>query len=325
MLQDIHRRLINAKYILSKAAIAQRERSEMSQGICVLLLHDATEILMIATLDHLNVVYSKKREFMDFWGLLKQAGHPDAPDHTAMESLNTIRVSLKHKAIIPNTRDVDQLVTRVRGFFENVLTLYCGLKLTKLSLVSLVPDPHIQEILKQAQDKFCAGDKNHAMVDLRIAFDDLHRRSNIEFPVVMPPAPPELSSEFRNLNVGFRSVDNYLKALTQCLRVNVTMTNIIALGMDPVRYYDFHQATPSIMYSAGSEYHISYSIEYTDCTQERFEELMSFVIEYALRINERYAPQATGKPQPAILWERIDPQNPTSNLKRPAGSPPVPA
>jgi len=88
----------------------------MGRPIAVLLLHDAVEILMIAILDHLNINAKKNREFMAFWTLVKQDGHPDAPDKAAMESLNTIRVGLKHKAIIPNSRDVRDLFTRTQGF-----------------------------------------------------------------------------------------------------------------------------------------------------------------------------------------------------------------
>jgi hypothetical protein len=53
MHQDIHRRIVNAKYVLERAGSIQAERNEMSQSICVLLMHDSVELLMIAVLDDL--------------------------------------------------------------------------------------------------------------------------------------------------------------------------------------------------------------------------------------------------------------------------------
>jgi hypothetical protein len=46
MHQDIHRRIVNAKYVMERAASVQAERNEMSQSISVLLMHDAVELLM---------------------------------------------------------------------------------------------------------------------------------------------------------------------------------------------------------------------------------------------------------------------------------------
>jgi len=87
MLADIHRRIVNAKYILERASAIQAEANEMSQSISLLLTHDAVELLMLSVLDHLNVPAPKKREFLDFWSFMKQAHHPDPPDKIAMESL----------------------------------------------------------------------------------------------------------------------------------------------------------------------------------------------------------------------------------------------
>ncbi len=299
---DIYRRLVNAKYVLEKAAVAQRENNEMSQAISVLLLHDAVEMLMIATLDHLNVNGSKKkREFMDFWGLVKQGGHPDAPDKAAMESLNTIRIGVKHKAIIPSSRDIRDLLTRTRGFFDNVLALYCSFSYAEISLIDLVADPDVRGILLAARKKFSDGDKSHAMVDLRLAFDKVRQPAKRELPEIQPPRVPDLAPELRRAGWG-----RYLDQLHGFLQTNAIITNILMLGVDPGRYFDFTHSVPAIQRTMGKSYTIIYRLDYSSCPLDRFEELMGFVIEYALKISELYTPDKIGVLQPAALWERVD-------------------
>lgn len=301
MHRDIYRRFVNAKYILGRASIVQRENNEMGQAIAVLLLHDAVEILMIAILDHLNINAKKNREFMAFWTLVKQDGHPDAPDKAAMESLNTIRVGLKHKAIIPNSRDVRDLFTRTQGFFENVLTLYCGLTFADISLIDLVTDPGVREILSKAREKFSGGDKNHAMVDLRLAFDKVRQPENRKPPEIYPPKAPDVDAALRS--AGW---ERYLGQLHKFLQTSATITNVLMLGVDPVRYFDFNYSVPAIQRTMGKAYTIIYRLDYASCSEERFEELMGFVIDYALKVSDLYSPETTGTTQPAALWERVD-------------------
>jgi hypothetical protein len=301
MHRDIYRRLVNAKYVLGRAAISQRENNEMSQAISVLLLHDAVEILMIAILDHLNINIPKNREFMAFWGLVKQAGHPDAPDKAAMESLNTIRVGLKHKAILPNSRDVRDLLTRTHGFFENVLALYGDLSFSDVSLIDLVTDPVVREMLSKAREKFSGNDKNRAMVDLRLAFDKVQQPENRRLPEIYPPKVPNLDAVLRS--AGWES---YLGQLHKFLQTSATITNVLMLGVDPVRYFDFNHSVPSIQRTMGKTYTIFYRLDYAICSEERFEELMGFVIDYALKVSDLYSPEKTGTAQPAAMWERVD-------------------
>ncbi len=125
MLPDIHRKIVNAKWGLERAATIQSENSEMSFSASLLLLHDAVEMLMIAVLDHLEMRVSPRREFKDFWNEIKQAGQSEPPDFIAMKSLNKLRINLKHYGTLPNPKAVRDLLPRARGFFENVLNAYC--------------------------------------------------------------------------------------------------------------------------------------------------------------------------------------------------------
>jgi hypothetical protein len=151
MLPDIHRRVVTAKYILERAARIQSENNEMSKAVSLLLMHDAVELLMHGVLDHLSI--KKKFEFMGFWSAVKDAGHPEPQDHAPMETLNKLRVGLKHSGILPRSQTVQELLPRTRGFFENVLKAYCSIDYASVSLIDLVSDQEVRSTLSEAQSR----------------------------------------------------------------------------------------------------------------------------------------------------------------------------
>lgn len=300
MHQDIHRRIVNAKYILERAFSIQTERSEMSQSICVLLMHDAVELLMIAVLDDLNVAVPKKREFMDFWSLVKQATQQDAPDKTAMESLNTVRVGLKHKGVLPNPNDVRDLLTRAKGFFENILRSHCSVSYADISLIDLVPDEDVRATLIEARRKFVSGDKDHAMVDLRVAFHKLQKHDGKTLPKLNAPSAPSLPSELRR--AGWETYSNQLHSFLQS---TASVTNALMLGIDPYRYTDFVRSVPTLQWTMAGTFTALFSKSYEAVSVERFDELTGFLIDYSLKVSEAYVPRVIQR-RPALTYERFD-------------------
>lgn len=91
---DIRKRLLYAKYLLSRAKKDQGDRNELAVAACLLLMHDATELLMLAATDHLGI--GSKWGFMEFWDKVKQSGHKEPGHKVPMGQLNDMRVSLKH-------------------------------------------------------------------------------------------------------------------------------------------------------------------------------------------------------------------------------------
>jgi hypothetical protein len=183
----------------------QAESSEMSLSISLLLMHDATELLMLAVFDHFRITSKKKREFMDFWPEIKQAGLPEPPDHVAMESLNKLRVGLKHNGNLPHPQSVRDLLVRVLGFFENVLKAYCGLSYTEISLIDLVPDHEVRDLLHSARQKFSAGTKAEALTDLTFALRKVEHPEGRQLPLLQAPVKPRMPADMERGRVGLVS------------------------------------------------------------------------------------------------------------------------
>ncbi len=255
----------------------------MSLSISLLLMHDAVELLMLAVLDHLQVAPKKKREFMDFWPDIKQAGHHEPPDFVAMESLNKLRVGLKHNGNLPRPQTVRDLLPRVIGFFENVLKAYCGLSCSDVSLIDLVRDREVCSLLHDAQNRFASGDKPEALRNLKIALRKVEHPEGKHLSLLQAPAKPSLPTEMARAGWG-----EYLDEVHSFLRESALRTNAVMLGFDPVRYASFSRNTPQIQWSSSGRITVNHSSTCTTVSEHDFTEMINFLIDYALRVNEAY-------------------------------------
>lgn len=300
MYPDIYKRILNAKGVFERAESMLRKRNELDVSVALLLMHDAVELLMIAMLDHVQAPPNKKRDFLDFWPDMKKAGHNDPPDFIAMDSLNRLRVALKHSGNIPNTQSVIGLFPRTRGFFENVLSLYCGLNYSDISLMDAIPDAEVKDCIKRAREKFAAGKKTDAMIDLAIAVKKIEKPMDAHIPRLNAPERPTISSELRELGL-----DRYLEQLHSFLAGSATLTNALTFGYDPFEYRAFKGIMPSVLVSMGGTYQSQIWLNYDDMSQEQFDVLVSYLINHAIRLGEAYQPMRPPLPQASESYDVI--------------------
>jgi hypothetical protein len=282
MLPDIHKRVVNAKYVLERAAGIQAESDEMSLSVALLLMHDAVELLMLAVLDHLQLAAKKNHEFMDFWTLIRDAGRPEPSDKIPMDSLNKLRVGLKHYGNQPNPQTARDLLPRARGFFENVLQAYCGTSYQDVSLIELVPDQEVRSILQEAQTKF-PSDKPSALASLKIALHRLENPDGKHLALLQPPPKPRLSSEMAR--AGW---EQYLSQLHSFLNESASRANAARLGIDPVRYAAFVRNTPIVQWSNSGKSTVIHTSTYQHVSEDDFNEMLTFLIDYALKASVAY-------------------------------------
>jgi hypothetical protein len=280
------RRIVNARYVLERASTIQAESNEMSLSISLLLTHDAIEMLMLAILDHLNVTKGK-REFMGFWSDIKAAGLQEPPDFIPMQSLNNARVAMKHHGNLPNPKVVQELLPRAKGFFENVLKSYCQMTYSDVSLIDLVPDQEVRTMLMAARQKFVDDDKPAAMADLKIAFHKLQNPEGKRLPKLHAPRRPSLPYEMKQ--AGW---ETYLDELHSFLEACASSTNALMVGINPLRYASFMRIGPSVSWASNGAHYVNHRSLYQNVTIENFDELVLFLVEYALRASEAYIPVA---------------------------------
>ncbi|MFZ0246015.1 MAG: hypothetical protein WAL68_10095 [Candidatus Binatus sp.] len=253
----------------------------MSLSLSLLLMHDAVELLMLAVLDQLQLASKKRRDFMNFWSDIKQAGHPEPPDFVPMESLNKLRVGLKHNGNLPRAQTVRDLLPRVLGFFENVLNAYCGLSYSDVSLIDLVPDQEVCSLLHDAQKMFSSGEKAEALTNLKIALHKLEHPKDKHLSLLQAPRRPSLPSEVARAGLG-----GYLDELDSFLKESAMRANAAMLGIDPARYSSFVRNTPIVQWSVSGKSTVVLTSTYSAVSEEDFTEMVNFLIDYALKVSE---------------------------------------
>ena len=268
---DIQKRLLYAKYLLSRARSAQSERSELGVAVCLLLMHDAVEMLMLAIADHLQVPMPKKWDFMDFWDEIKKS-HTEPPQRILMDSINKMRVSLKHNGIPPNAQKVRDFLPRVETFCEDVAKSYLdGMEFSELSLADLVANDDVRNTLREAQQAFTGGDKDDAFTKLRIAFDTLYREVSSEVPLIPEPRNRRVTGDQR-----------FDKAVEQ----SVQTLNVLMLGIDPIKYRFFVSNTPSVSWTLSGLHQAVLQHSYANVPDSIFGTCFDFVVEVSLKVSE---------------------------------------
>jgi hypothetical protein len=278
---DIYKRIVNAKYVLDRAASLQMGVGEMNLSISLLLMHDAVELMMLAVVDHLQLK-RKPKEFMAFWTDVQQAGNPAPPDAVPMEQLNKLSVAFKHYGTLPHSQTVRDLLPRARGFFENVLKTYCDVIFADVSLLDLISDREVRDLLRESQTKFLSGEKPEALRGLTIALHKLEHPNGKRLPLLdapsMPSLPPEMSRGGWPQYLG--SIHSFMK---QC----ALRTNALMIGVDPIRYASFVRNTPGISWNAfGQPTQTIMHISYDAVSETDFNEMVDFIIDYALKSQE---------------------------------------
>jgi hypothetical protein len=212
-----------------------------------------------------------------------------------MESLNKLRVGLKHSGNLPHPQTVRSLLPRAKGFFENVLSSYCQLSYRDVSLIDLIPDQDVRAVLSGAREKFDTGDRPSAMQDLKIAFHKLENPDGRYLPKLCAPNKPSLPDEMIREGWG-----EYLGRLHTFLDQTANVTNALLLGIDPGRYANFVSTSPGVQWSMSKVPFFHHWSRYEDVSPESFDELVSFLIDYSLKVSEAYIQLAPDS------WDALD-------------------
>src|SRR5437870_681847 len=246
ILLDIRKRLLYAKYLLFRAKRAQTERNELSVAVSLLLMHDASELLMLAVTDHLGL--GSNESFMEFWEKVKQSGHKEPAHKVPMEQLNSLRVGLKHKGTLPHAQTVRDLLPRVEAFCEEVTKELLDVSFSDLSLAILVADDDVRNTLQEAEKALTNGYKKSAYLNVRLAFDKLHRLMSKDISLIKKP---------QGIKVPKSALPNETKQgllnLQGVVFDLVGTMNTLVLGIDPVSYRFLISNTPAVSWTLSGD------------------------------------------------------------------------
>lgn len=151
------------------------------------------------------------------------------------------------------------------------------LDFAELSLADLVADEDVRKTLSDAQEALKAGDRKSAFLNVRLAFDKLHRMLVSDIALIKRP---------RGIKVPKRALPDETKQgllnLQGVVFDLVHTLNILMLGIDPVRYRFLIANTPAVSWTFSGQYQALFTHNYDDVPDEVFQTCFEFVVEVAL-------------------------------------------
>lgn len=148
-------KILSSRYLFTLAT----ENLKTDQGIKlsagVNLMQDSVELFLLAVGEFLDANITTNTGFDKYFELInKKIAPKELPFRSRLNSLNKLRVNFKHYGIQPAQDEVKQLSIAVREFFEEVSMSIFGNKFAAFSLIDLLKDGEVKELLKEAEKYF---------------------------------------------------------------------------------------------------------------------------------------------------------------------------
>lgn len=286
-------------------AVYQSRQSGRRQATSILTFHDAVEMALVLGLQHHDVPLRDQR-FPQYWSELESAG-ATLTQRSAMETLNRVRVDLKHRGIMPAPSEIEAARVHVRDFFVENIPIMFSLNLEDTSLVPMVSYDEARGQLEQAEARMRQQAYNDAIAEIAFAFhalvEEYERRTSSVYgrsPYIFSavsgysvdpvrllileaanPAgnPRSLAGDFQQqaLEQFAREVESALGTIQKGLK-------ILSLGLDYNRYVRFLYLTPAVDRRDGQWTHGA--LNRPEATLQECQDCLDFVIDAALRLQE---------------------------------------
>ncbi len=195
-----------------------------------------------------------------------------------MKAMNKARVSFKHHGNSTDKREVNSHLTESTEFVRELSKRAYDKDLDNISITSFIKNEKVRQYLESAEKKHLASDAK-AMIDLRIAFDELvrdytNRKLATPGTSIFDMKPSFLPTGREMEYLGIEKIIKWIDNIDDWLKY-------MSLGINMRRYAYFNVHTP----------YVSYSLDRTPFTDllsvieydaDRYERCRRFVIDTAL-------------------------------------------
>jgi hypothetical protein len=297
--------------LLYLQGIEQTEKPYPLNLTCILTFHDAVELFLVLSCDHLGAPLPRRDPgFLEYWSILEPSETFADGVHLygkpAMDKLNRHRNGLKHAGAMPGPGAVSESSASASRFFETNTNIVFGLNFDAIDMADLVPQPETRDKVKAAAQSEANGERAEAMGLLGEAFAELFeahggsggRFSPYGFGGTVSNQPflkieqlarhaasgarlPQDRSAAQHMG---RQLDDHLNNVTTAVGELQRGMRVLALGMDFARYRRFAKLTPTI--SGSGPYRHALTTPGYSPTEEDYNYCSEFVITVALRLAE---------------------------------------
>lgn len=239
MKNNIQKAPVISQIYLSKKLFLEASKyvdmhTSVDAGIAISMFQDAVELLVWLCLKEKDISVKEKSLFTENLGKLEDA-NLKVPYKAKLLELNTSRVNFKHYGNIPALEEAAKKRVYVESFLRDAMMQWFEVDFDKISLVDLVQDETIREILRLAEKSIVDGQNDEALKYLAQAKSVLFGYMSKALPVFrgrLSNYDDILQNAFSSQSVNpfswsrrvghpFRDIEQYFDVLREVILINM--------------------------------------------------------------------------------------------------------
>ncbi|MGI6341991.1 MAG: hypothetical protein ACOXZ9_03300 [Bacteroidales bacterium] len=266
---------------LYKIGVELSRQFETIAAFSILSLHDSVEMFLKLLAEHKDIK-SENFNFLDYWTKI-----PELTLKESMRNLNTRRVNIKHKGLLPSKADIEISRVNTTDFFEQNTIIHFDVEWKDISLLTLIQYDKVRQYLEKAQQALEENKIEDCIESAAIAFDELlytYEDSKSSFFGSSPFYFCEnIESHYIEKNDGnmLEFVDKLKKSLNNIQKA----LKILSFGIDYKKFVKFKLLTPIVRRTMGGIY-VTEIWGKKKWTKENCQYCIDFVLDSSLKLQE---------------------------------------
>lgn len=288
MNNEILLRRLSIIKLLFKSGIEQSKQSESISFFSILSFHDSIEMFLKLACEY-KQIKSEKLSFIEYWDSL-----PHLTLKESMRNLNSRRVNLKHKGLIPAKIEVEASRINTIDFFEQNTKNTFGIEFDEISLLNLIKFEKTKNLLILSENELNKGNFKESIKNSTIAFEELleeYKENKIgtwDKNLFNFPDRIRLSSSInsRMNNNKDNRLDDAVREINKKFEHLERALEIISFGFDFRKYSKFKMFSSNFYKTTNGEYLFYGKEEENNFTYENSDFSLDFVLECSLKLQE---------------------------------------
>lgn len=276
---------------LYKMGIEQSKQSETIASFSILLLHDSIEMYLKLLAEHLNIK-SEKFSFLDYWTSITTLTLKES-----MRNLNSRRVNIKHKGLLPSKADIEISRVNSTDFFEQNTFIHFGVEFSDISLFSLVQYENVRKHLIDSQKALDENQIEECIEIVAIAFEELissYENSKSSYygnsPFYFGKDLTFLSSFHMGIGRDWddkagKKLGEFVDKVKDSLDGIQKAVKIMSFGIDYKKFVKFKLLTPIVTKTMGGKFVVQLWGK-KKWTKENCQYCIDFVLDSSLKLQE---------------------------------------
>lgn len=286
--QNLLKRLSIIK-LLYKTGLEQSKQSESISFFSILAFHDSIEMFLKLACEY-KQIKSEKLSFIQFWDSL-----PHLTLKESMRNLNSRRVNLKHRGLIPAKIEIESSRVNTTDFFEQNTKTTFEIEFSEISLLELIKFEKVKLILTNSQKNLNEKDYENSFKKSVEAFEELlseYKQNKVnKFTKNLFDFPSKIrinssSRYWSNTEQVDKRLDEVVKKINEKFDHFERTLEVVSFGFNFRKYSKFKMLSPAFYITSEGNY---YFHEYNDkikFNEEDCEFGIDFVLECCLKLQE---------------------------------------